>query len=286
MKPRTQRTKYLAWTALCLVSLVSAPAQSEIRRVVSLNPCLDVILVNVADREQIAALSHYARDADSSTIFEIASTFPVIYESAEEVLALEPDLVLTSRHSDLATRNVLRRLDIKTELFNEPKTLAESLNQIRVIAGLVNRVERGDALIAKIEEALRMAEPEAGTPLLSALVFQRNGFSTGSGTLVHEMLERTGYRNAGWRYGLSGWGNIPLERVIADPPEVLLAGEILPNVPTWADRVVRHPALRNIGDRMKRATFPDRLIYCGGPVLIESVKTLMSVRLNILDQRP
>ena len=88
------------------------------------------------------------------------------------------------------------------------------------------------------------------------------------------MLTRTGFTNAAGRYGLVGWGNIPLERVVADPPQVLLAGEIRPDVPTWADRVMRHPALKSIDGKMKRVTFPDRLLYCGGPVLIEAAKAL------------
>ena len=46
---------------LGLGSARAAPAaspQAEPRRIVSLNPCLDVILAHVADRSRIAALSH------------------------------------------------------------------------------------------------------------------------------------------------------------------------------------------------------------------------------------
>jgi iron complex transport system substrate-binding protein len=263
-----------------LAALLLAPvlARAEASRVVSLNPCLDVILVNVADRGQIAALSHFSRDEDTSTIAELARTFPVSYESAEEVMSFEPDLVLTSRHSSLATRNALRRVEITTELFSEPQNIAESIAQVRQIAALVNRAERGEQIVARIEAVLMNAAPQAGAPALAALLYQRNGFSAGGGTMMDELLARTGFVNAAGRYGLTGWGNIPLERVLADPPQVLLAGEIRPDVPTWADRVMRHPALRKIEGRMKRAAFPDRFLYCGGPVLIESARALAAAR--------
>ena len=260
---------------------VVGTAQAEVRRVVSLNPCLDVILVNVADREQIAALSHFSRDKNTSTISDLAATFPMSRESAEEVISFSPDLVLTSRHSSLATRNALRRVEITTELFSEPKSVAESIAQVRTIAALVNRVERGEDLIARIEAALAAAAPAPDAPHLSALIFQSSGFSTGGDTLVNEMLGRTGFINVANRYGLKGWGNIPLERVIADPPQVLLAGAMLADVPTWADRIVRHPALRDMESRMKRATFPDRLIFCGGPVLIEAARALAAARNSV-----
>jgi iron complex transport system substrate-binding protein len=92
------------------------------------------------------------------------------------------------------------------------------------------------------------------------------------------MMTRTGFVNVASRYGLKSWGNVSLEPIIADPPQVLLAGEIAPGMPTWADRVLRHPALAAVGSRMKRATFPDTLMYCGGPVLIQSAAALAAAR--------
>ncbi|MDP3174894.1 MAG: ABC transporter substrate-binding protein, partial [Phenylobacterium sp.] len=109
------------------------------QRIVSLNPCLDVILVNVADRAQVAAISHYARDPDGSNIAHIAQSFPITYESAEEVVALAPDLVLAGRHSSPATRNALRRLGVRAELFGVPETVADSLDQVNAIAALCGR---------------------------------------------------------------------------------------------------------------------------------------------------
>ena len=270
--------KPIAHVAGLALAFFIGAAQAEVRRVVSLNPCLDVILVNVADRDQIAALSHFSRDKNTSTIADLAVTFPMSRESAEEVISFSPDLVLTSRHSSLATRNALRRVDIKTELFTEPQAVAESIAQVRTVAALVNRVDRGEALVARIEAALAAAAPAPEAPRLSALIFQSNGFSTGGDTLVNEMLGRTGFTNVANRYGLTGWGNIPLERIIADPPQVLLAGAIVADMPTWADRILRHPALRDMEGRMKRATFPDRLLFCGGPVLIESARALAAAR--------
>jgi iron complex transport system substrate-binding protein len=257
--------------------LMQGTAKADVRRVVSLNPCLDVILVHVADRAQIAALSHYSRDADTSTIPELARGFPMTYESAEEVMALAPDLVLTSVHSSVATLNILRRLDIKTELFDTPLSIADSTAQVRRVAGLVGHPARGEDLVARIEDAITAAEPSVGAAPVPTVIFQRNGFSPGTDTLMDEMLRRTGFTNVAARYGAE-WGNIPLEELIVDPPRVLLAGEMLPNMPTWADRVVRHPALRRLESRMTRAAFPDRLLYCGGPVLIEAAEVLAKAR--------
>lgn len=254
------------------------PAVGTPRRVVSLNPCLDVILVQIADRSQIAALSHYAREDYGSTIAPLARTLPFTYETAEEVIALRPDLVLTGRHSSLATRNALARLKIPTALFGVPDTIAESLDQVREVAALVGRPERGEVLVQRIEAALAAAEPRPGTPPLSALVFMPGGFASGPGTLMDDMMRRMGLENAAARYGLRRSMSVPLELVIADPPDILLSGEPYPGAASWAERVMEHPALDTVAGGMQRATFPERLLFCGGPVLIQTAAALSRAR--------
>lgn len=266
--------------SLIIITLAFASARAEPRRVVSLNPCLDIILVNVADREQIAALSHFARDPAESTISDIARTLPFTWESAEEVMSLNPDLVLTAQHSSLATRKALDRLGLQTELFSVPDTVEESFAQIRRVAKLVNRTERGEALITRLETTIDAARPETGSRPLNAIVYQPNGLVAGSNSLVDEMMSRTGFRNVASRYGVGRWGTVSLEQLLNDPPEVLLAAEILSGKPTWAERVLSHPALQRVASVMHRASFPQQLLYCGGPVLEKTAETLAAARIS------
>lgn len=248
------------------------------RRIVSLNPCLDVILVQVADRSQIAALSHYARHPYGSTIAPLARTMPFTYGTAEEVLALAPDLVVMPRQTSAGMRRALDRLGTPVAAFELPETVADSLAQVREVARLVGHPERGEALVARIEAALAAAAPPPGTPAVSALVFMPGGFASGPGTLMDEMMRRAGLTNAVTKYGLRRSTSVPLEYVIADPPQVLLAGEPYPGAPSWAERIMEHPALNSVAGGMKRATVPERLLFCGGPVLIQTAAALAAAR--------
>lgn len=260
----------------------SRAAARALPRVVSLNPCLDAVLVNLADRAQIAALSHYARDPQQSGIAALARTYPVTHESAEEVIALRPDMVLTAAHSSPATRAALQRLKIRAELFKVPNSWAENQAQIRRMARIVGHPDRGEALIVRIEAAMAQGAPRPGARPVTALVFQPNGFAAGHGTLVDEMMRRAGFVNVAERYGLKKWGNVSLEHLLDDPPEVLLAGQAAPNASTWAERILNHPALASVAPRMRRAVFPERLLYCGGPVLIDTAAVLATARRQIL----
>ncbi len=251
------------------------------RRVLSLNPCLDEVLIQVADRSQIVALSHYARDPHASTIVDLAKTYPQTFESAEEVMMLEPDLVLASRHSSPATRAALTQFGVPFELFSVPNSVKVSSGQIMKIAKLVGHLDRGAKLVDQINRALTAAAPAPGARPISALVFQPRGFAAGDGTLVNEMLTRTGFINVASRYGIKQWGDVSLERLLADPPELLLSAEVEPGAPTWAERVVSHPALKAIANKMHRAVFPERLLYCGGPTLIKTAGLLAAARRTV-----
>ncbi len=255
--------------------MLAGGAPAPRRRIVSLNPCLDAMLVAVADPGQIAALSHWSRDPDGSSVpVETARRFAFTYETAEEIVALSPDLVLASNHSDLATRQALKRMGVEVVLFRTPDSIAQSLEHTLQIARAAGRADRGRAVIAEIEAAIAAAAPPPGAPTLNALVFQRGGFSSGPGTLMDELLGRTGFSNAAIRYGLRRTANVPLELVVADPPQVLLRGVTHPGEPGWGERVMRHPALARVSSRMRIVSFPERLMHCGGPNLVEAAARL------------
>lgn len=278
----TASRRELVSGALALVA--HGPALAVPRRIVSLNNCLDAMLVHLADRGQIAALSHYARDPRGSTVATQAKTLPFTWESAEEVIALRPDLVLASQHSALATRNALKRLHVPVQRFKLPKSVAESLGQVRALAGLIGHGPRGEVLVARIEAAIAAATPAPNARRLDALIYQPNGFAAGPGTLIDEMMTRAGFDNVARRYGLKTWGNVGLERLLADPPRVLLVGEPAPGARSWADRVMTHPALKSISGRMRQVRLPEKLLYCGGPVLIETAAAMAGARAQALKE--
>ncbi|WP_184719585.1 ABC transporter substrate-binding protein [Caulobacter sp.] len=263
---------------------LAVPSKAAPRRIASLNNCLDAMLVHLADRGQIAALSHYAREPHGSTVAAQAKTLPYTWESAEEIISLRPDLVLASQHSALATRNALKRLHVPVHRFKVPKSVAESLAQVRKIAGLIGHPQRGEVLVARIEAAIAASAPPAGARRLQALIYQPNGFAAGPGTLVDEMMDQAGFENVARRYGLKTWGNVGLERLLADPPQVLLVGEPAPGARSWADRVMTHPALKSISSRMRLVRVPEKLLYCGGPVLIDTAAAMARARAQALKE--
>ena len=256
----------------------AAPSPPPPQKVVSLNPCLDAILMEVADPGQIAALSHYSRLASQSAVADKARRYPFTWGSGEEILALKPDLVLSSGMGGSQLAHVLPRLHIRQESFTVPNSVKDSLGQVTRMAALVGHPERGAALNARIRAALADAAPGPGERRFGALIYEGHGIASGPHTLMSELMSAAGFDNLAPRYGAKHTLDIPLEVVLAHPPEVMLAGRLGPNEPSWADRILSHPALSALARHTLRETFPEQLMFCGGPVIIPAAQALADAR--------
>lgn len=261
---------------------VAGAAASQVapapRRIVSLNPCLDAILLEVADPDQIRALSHYSHDPAQSSVFEAARHFPITYETAEEILLLEPDLVLTSSHNSPATRRALAQMNIPVAAFGVPATVEENDRQISDVAARVGHPERGEALIRRIHAALDDLRPQPGSEPVQVLILQPGGFSPGKGTLQDDLLSRAGLENVAERYGVDFWGVVRLEELVTSPPGLLLAGEAGASGLAGGDRLLSHPVLKRLQGRMVTSPYPRHLLYCGGPTLLHAARYLRLAR--------
>lgn len=246
-------------------------------RVVSLNPCTDAILAEVADAQQILALSHYSRDpAAASMDVGQAARWPATRGTVEAVLALQPDLVFASTYLEPATSAAFTRLGLPLEQVGVAADVAQSRAQVRRIARIVGHPERGEVLVARIDAALAQAAPPPGSAMLDTVVWQQNGLVPGDATLIADLLRHTGFANATRERGLAQGDMLGLEAVLADPPQVLLR-IAEPRHAGQGDRLLLdHPVLERL-EGTSVATLDPRLNYCGGPSIIGAVRRLAQV---------
>ncbi len=249
-------------------------------RIVSLNPCLDAILVEIAESEQILALSHYSRDPSSSSIdAQIAERFDVTGGTAEEIIALRPDIVFASTFIPPATKAALERLDVRVETFGSPVSLDDSLAQIERLAAFAGREREGKALKSKImrDAPVLSAEPAAPSARVSVMLWQPGQIVAGQASLVWEHLGRFGFSNHAEKMGLHQADHVTLEAILADPPDLLLvAGN--------SDGQT-HPLLRGL-EQTRVARFEPNLFYCGGPSIPKAWKRLEEVRMDYMLNPP
>lgn len=248
----------------------SAERSADLARMVSLNPCIDAILLEVADPSQVLAISQLSHDPRSSSIAPgTARRFKAVSGTVEEVVALDPDLVLAGSYLAPATREALSDIGYRTETFGIAGKLSDSHAQVRALARLAGHAARGEALIGRIEQVLADNAPPANHLPISTVLWQPGEIVPGEATLVSDLMRRMGFSSHSAALGMGQGDYLPLEVLLAHPPELLLiAGDA---------RAQHHPALAGLTHTRIERLDPS-LLYCAGPTIIRTVTRLAQIR--------
>lgn len=244
------------------------PAERPHPTIVSLNPCADAILAEVTAPGQLLAISHYSKDPLASSMLPVqAARYPATGGSVEEMLALDPDVVVAGSFLDPAARRAFERLGIRVETLGVAQTVAQSVAQVRQLAGAIGQPARGEALALEIESAWNKAG--SSDPPVSTLLWQQGGVVPGPDSLIAQLLVRSGFSLHSAARGLAQGAYLPLEQVLADPPVLVLSAADEP--------MLRHPVLAHVPG-LRYEPFDPALLYCGGPSIPRALARLRELR--------
>jgi iron complex transport system substrate-binding protein len=244
------------------------PAATPPQRIVSLNLCADQLVLALADRTQIVGLTHNARDAEMSAEAERARGLHMMGTSAEEILALYPDLVVGQSVRRSAALRLLAGEHFATLDLKMANTLDDIYASIRDTASAVGHPERGEAMIAAMAGDLA-ALPKAGRGRV-AVFYQRRGYVTGTGTLVDELITREGLANLARVLHKPVLAQMGLEEMVAAHPDFLIVESASDRVQDQGTEMLHHGAL----DGMKRISIPQAWTVCGGPAYVKAARAI------------
>lgn len=254
------------WLAALALLLASIPlgAGAAPRRIVSLDLCADQYLIALADPNQIVGLSRFARDPAMSFYAERARTVPAGTRSAEQILLLRPDLVIGAPYRQREALAPLAARGVAMMDLPPADGLAGIEQGIRTIAAAIGHRERGTALIASIRARLARVSRSRG-PMRTGAYYQRQGYLTGTGTLVDEMMSRVGLDNLARRLRLPVLGRLSVERIALARPDYLIMESDTRTVTDQGTEMLHHPLLLRTFPPGRRIFIPQALTVCGGP---------------------
>ena len=208
-------------------SVETSPSQSPARRVVSLISAADEILVDLGAEDRVIALSIFADDPDVSNIIHRAGIIEGrVRANAEEIIPLEPDLVIASAFNRPETLALLAHADVPIARLVPPSNLEGVRATLRRIGSLMRAEARAELLVRRLDatllEAARLAERR---PAVRALLYSASGYTAGEGTLFDELLRLAGGINVASELGVVGHAPIALEQVLSADPTVIFTQE-------------------------------------------------------------
>lgn len=279
----SRRTGRLAAALLALAAALPSPARAETpakpQRIVSLNVCVDQLLLLLVDHRRIAALTAFATDRDWSNMPKAAQGFRTTHGRAEEVMPLMPDLVIGGEYSAPETIALLRRVGQRVEVMRLANSVEDVRNGMRWLGNVVGEPDGAEALVAELDRrlsAVARAVPPGPRPVLA--FYNTSGYTAEPGTLADDVIRLAGFDNLAGRFGLRIGERLNLELVATARIDALIAIDTAETSASRAVETVQHPALARLAANKPFASIPGRLWTCETPFVAEAAERLARLR--------
>jgi len=258
----------------CLSACLLLPciAAAQLPTVASINLCTDQLVLSVADPAQILSVSWLAADPEESMLAMRARAFPLNYGSAEELIAIGPDVVIAGTETSPYTRELMRRLGSTVVEIEPAASLNDVIRNVRLVGAAIGRHAEAETIIAAMDSRAIAVRVARSDEVRSAIVVRPGGFTIGRDTLAHELITLAGLKNVVAE--LDRWGSLSVETLLSSDPEVIVLTSYRADEASRANSFFDHPSLSSFDDRV-RLEVPARYFACGAPDSLASAEILI-----------
>lgn len=254
-------------------SVLPAAAAPAPRRVVSMNLCTDEMAMLIAAPGQLHSVSFLAADPISSVMAPQASRYAVNHGQAEEIFLMQPDLVLAGTYTAKATVELLRRLGVRVEQFAPENSFDDIRASLRRMGEVLGQQQQAEDLVADLDR--RLAAVKAGDHAgMTAAIYYANNYTSGSGTLIDDVMTKAGLVNIATKFGYAGMERLPLELLVLSDPDLLVTADRGYSAPALAQQGFDHPAFQAQAALSGAVDLASRYTICGAPFTAEAVRLL------------
>jgi iron complex transport system substrate-binding protein len=266
----------LASAALIPSFLASAANDTRPQRIISINLCLDALLLKLVEPGRINSLYYLSGNPQFSSVAEQAKHFYLNRGLAEDIVPRNPDLIVSGDYTSAELKLLLSQLGLRVENLPLPRGLGDITSHIRHLGQLTGNSDKAETLVKEVEETF--AHLDALLPGLKpvpAFWYSSNGVVVGADTLENEIMARTGFHNLALDLNISGFKQLDLEELMLAGPKVIIVEASDVQAFSLAQEYLQHPALHSNGLRIIR--LPTTL-SCIAPVAADAMANLMQQR--------
>lgn len=258
----------IGFMAACAPSTLPEPTAVERpMRIVSLDYCADQFVLKLVERDRILAVSPHA-GRDFSYMREAAIGLPTVRPSAEEVLALQPDLIVRAYGGGPRAGAFFEAAGIPVLQIGWAGSLEAVMSNVETVADGLGKPKAGQELGAQMRR--RLAAIEAGIrDGQTALYVTPGGVTSGPGGLTDEMIRVSGFENFVTR---PGWQGLPLEQLVKAQPDVYVYAQFSGASGQWS--AARHPILHDAMEQGEVTEIEGAMTSCGGWFLMDAIEAM------------
>jgi iron complex transport system substrate-binding protein len=201
---------------------LAAPPQ----RIVSGVLASDEMLADMVDLTRICAVTYLV---DDRGISNVPDHYPAAIRrhrgQLEELLAMRPDLVVVTSHSQPSTVKLLLRAGVFVVRVPDANSFDAIAMNIEALGRVLGASKRAEALIDHMRRKLARVEGRVAGRQRPRVLYYSMGSTAGPDSLTDEMIQRAGGYNVIRDTGIRGYTRISPEMAIALQPEVVILSD-------------------------------------------------------------
>lgn len=205
---------------LILIVLIGTDAIAQkAKRIVSLAPSITKNIYYLDAQSELVGCTNYCTEALNDNIEIVATAIQV---NIEKVITLKPDLVLVTTITSPETIAMLRKFNIKVEVFPTPDSFSAICEQFIRMGNLVGKSETAFEIASKSKKRVEQLSTKHPINNNKNIFFQIGAkplFTVLPNTFMNDYITFCGARNIAEEMKI---GSITRESVITKNPDVIL----------------------------------------------------------------
>ena len=247
-------------------------AERPPQRIMSLNVCTDLILLQLAPRDRIASVTFLAPEGAKALFPGLADGIALNHGSAEDIVRARPDLILDSALGSPLTPAMARRVGARVVAVKNADSFDDIRQILRQVGAAVGEPARAEALIGRMDATL--ADLAAHPPARRLRVVAWSGGSAvpGKGSLTDAIITAAGAVNIAARPGVAE-SSFGVEELLVARPDALLFGGASLGQPSLLTDEGQHRVVRRLYAG-RRIAYNDVAHTCGLPQSADAARDL------------
>lgn len=200
------------------------------KKIISMSMASDELLYALVSKDRILALSGSSdKNEMRSALWNKINDFNQVKDNVEQIMALEPDLVIVPNWIKKTVISQLEDAGINIYVYDTPSNFQEEKNLIKELSCLLEVKNIGARIIKDMDTrllAIQQKIKKSGKPCPRVLEYSHYGSTNGKGSMFDDMLSNIYCKNVANEIGVYRFAKISKELVIDLNPEIIL-------IPIW-----------------------------------------------------
>jgi len=218
-------------------------------RVHSLSLGHSEILAALMDFNRLTAVYSFFVDEEQSNIAALSAEHTLIGFAPEEVVALEPEVIIASRFTNADTVALMNGANIPVARTSLENSALGNVPNILLIGYMIGAEVEAIGLADEIERRMRViseALPDGDKPRVLSVSKWTSAFAAGSGSTEGGIIEQAGGIDAAADSGIEGHQQVSIESIAAINPDVIIVPQPLEGANTFIEELTSSPALAEV----------------------------------------